>query len=370
MAGCNRNLAGGGRRRGQCCAHPVTAAAVLLSILGPWLPGCERQVAPRAGVARAKPQVALIALDPDDARWPGVRGGAQRYVRDIPMIELVVHAPADRTDAALRRCISAALRGEPQAACLLVPEERALRVELAGPLEELRRRQIATVTIGAELPGLIAHGEVAADLPAGAELLARRLHELVPDRQSYAFVHEDGADRLASDSYIRFYGTAIERRTTDWHELLAVKAQPGMQGAAAVEHVLGQFPHVGILVTLSPQVWLDAAPDWPAKLQQRSPALRIATLSAAPRLWHLLGTPEQPVIAAGLVGVLDGELGYRAVRIAADAIMSEKRTVRREIVPMELVTADTLEDFARRYAAAADNLDVSMYYAAPPREEP
>lgn len=283
------------------------------------------------------------------------------------MVELGVHAPADRTDAALRRCITEALRGDPQAACLLVPEDRALRAELPESLEDLRRRQIATVTIGGELPGFGAHGEVAVDMPAGAELLARRLPALVPERQSFALIHEEGADRLASACYVRFHGVTIEQRTNDWHELLAFNAaRPETQGAAAVESVLTKFPNVGILVTLGPQVWLDAAPGWPAQLQQRSPTLRIATLSAAPRLWHLLGTPEKPGVAAGLVGALDGELGYRALRIASDAITSEKRTVRREVVPMELVTPNTLDDFAQRYSVAADNLDVSRYRTATP----
>ncbi len=132
--------------------------------------------------------------------------------------------------------------------------------------------------------------------------------------------------------------------------------------------LLERFPNAGLVVSLDPALWLTPQAGWERDLRQVSGDFRFATLSAAPSLWSRLGTPERPGEAAALVGPLDGEIGYAAVEMAAQLLLGASQIVRERAVPCELVTADNLADFARRYAAAANGLDVQPFLPATARD--
>jgi hypothetical protein len=171
-------------------------------------------------------------------------------------------------------------------------------------------------------------------------------------------VHEEGGEELSSGCYARF---SVVARGIPTLALLQERnaAQSGRAPQQLIEEMLGQFPSAELVVTLNPKVWLCRQPRF--TLPERAGpdgrseyANRFATLGAAPRLWPRLQSGE----AAALVGPLDGEIGYAAVDLAVQGVMLIPNAVRRRVIGCEVVTAEKLADFARRYAEAA-NLDVA-----------
>ena len=73
------------------------------------------------------------------------------------------------------------------------------------------------------------------------------------------------------------------------------------------------------------------------------------TLSSAPPLWARLRKGE----AAALAGPLHGEIGYTAAARVWAGLTAAEPFGRIDLVPCELITPETLDDFAGRYAESA-----------------
>ena len=107
----------------------------------------------------------------------------------------------------------------------------------------------------------------------------------------------------------------------------------------------------------SPEAWLARSPE--TLLNQEN---RFATLGAFPELWPHLRSGR----ALALAGPLDGEIGFAALELVSAALTGSREFGTERFIMPELVTPETLADFARRYAAAAglDPAELS------PRESP
>ena len=317
------------------------------------LTGCER-AADQAPRTRPAGGLWISVVTPSEyaADWPGVAGGARRYLATTPTVSGECIAPrANETVAALMQRV---LDRKPAAVVLLVPS-----VAAAEPLARaVRSAHVPLVTVGEPLPDELTAGHVDVFRAEAGELLAKALPTVIGDGLSYVLVRTpapaDGAERV----YDRFMSVARQQAAP---RLLAEGVGEGAAGlAAAVSGLLKQYPRTSLLVTLDASVWVDPPLGWELELRRTSPDYRFATLSAAPRLWAALGTPERPGRAAALVGALDGERGYAAAELAVRIVLNPE-TPRRRSVHAELVTAGTLADFARRYSEAAGGLDVASW---------
>ncbi len=248
-----------------------------------------------------------------------------------------------------------ALELRPGVVCLCVDEPQRCQ----PAVERIARERVLVVTVGQELddPRIAAH--VGVDLPAAAELLGDNLERVAAGRQSYLLVHEAGRGTLATRCYQRFMEKARRQFAV---QLLAEgsAADADGRGDRVLTDLLKRYPRVGLVVTLDANLWLRPPAGWERDLRGLSPDFRFATLSTAPVLWSRLGRPGGDGQAVALVGPLDGDIGYAAVEAATDALLRHRQGAPR-IIPSELVTPETLADFARRYAEAAGGLDVSAF---------
>lgn len=299
--------------------------------------------------------IAVIGPSETDARWPGLRGGALRYAAQLPVLRVHCHAPVDATAEALAATVDETLRLRPGVVCLHVDQPEVAR---AAALRIVADR-VLLVTVGQVVEEVTAVAHVGIDLPAAAELLGENLERVAAGRQSYLLVHEAGRGTVPTHCYQRFMAKA--RRQFDVRLLAEghVTATDG-RGERVLEDLLSRYPRAGLVVTLNAELWLRPLPGWEQDLRSLNPEFRFATLAAPPTFWARLGRPGDEGPVAALVGPLDGDLGYAAVEAATDALLHHRQTAPR-IIPCEVVTPETLADFARRYSAAAGGLDVTAY---------
>ena len=327
-------------------------------LVWPLVTACERSSYNVPTKSHALQDALIVMIGPSDGhpQWPGIRGGAERFFASVPSLRSYCIAPREETAESLRTTVERVLEWQPKVVCLCVASSEAARPSI----DLIASRQVLLITIGEPTadPRVTAH--VGVDLPAAAELLGENLTLVAAGRRSYLLLHEEGRSTVATNCYYRFSEAA--QRQYEVTLLEAAKATPeDTTPAQLVERVLRLFPHAGLIVTLNPDVWLTAQPGWHQQLHELNADFRFAALSAAPVLWPRLGTPEKPGDAAALAGPLDGELGYAATQLATHLLISTERPPSRITIPCELVTAENLADFSRRYAEAANGLDVSAY---------
>ncbi len=324
---------------------------------------CERSPvpAPDPAIFREGFSIAMVGPGETHPQWPGVRGGALRYAAAVPSVRMQFANPSDSTADSLRQALTAVLAHQPRAVCLYLAKPSLADVGgLRANLKMIAREQILIVTMGERFQDTHVYGYVGADLPGAAERLGDNLPRVAAGRRSYLLLHDSGVTPLATACYQRF-GSAMRRQ----RELTLLQERNAAEGKRSpveiVEEMMKLFPNAGLLVTLDPDVWLDAPPGWTVKLREINRGFRFVTLSASPQLWPWLGTPAVPGDAAALVEPLDGEIGFAAVEIAVRALASERQSSPTRWIECEVVRPDNLADFARRYSAAANGLDVSAY---------
>ncbi len=342
--------------------QPATISYLLAMLI---FTGCERQADPRNAPGQSSAKIiALIGPEAGNPRWPAIRGGAQAYVASIGTVRLICEAPADSSASALVNSVEHVLRQHPQAIALYVYDSKHAQ----PAVERIEADQLPLITVGAVLPDVLTAGQVRLAPSTAAELLGENLSEIASAAgvKSYLIIHEDGRSETDTDCYRRFTSAAQREVGVHLLEQANAAATPNQSIADHVARLLDQYRHAGLVVTLAPDVWLRPAPGWLARLRASNQNFHFATTSAVPPLWPQLGTPDSPGRAAALVGELDGDLGRYAVRLAVEHLMGSSggmSTTRR--VEPELVTAHNLPDFARRYAEAAGNLDISPYLPNP-----
>jgi len=313
--------------------------------------GCNGSSDPRAAGRGLPAGTLIVVIGPPEsaANCRPILGGARRFAAPYPHIQLATAAPSDDRPETLMALCRDLMNQNPTAVCLYVEQPEAAR----AAAELITRGGALLVTMGRSIPGLLSYGHVEVALPEAAEILGRSLPTILPaaktptgatrTQRSYVLLHEDGRDPTASDCYTRFLAAApAPPEFTRLTERNA--AQTSTPPERLIEQMLTEFRSAELVVTLTPQPWLGA--------EQRFRLLRpsrFVTLTAVPRLWPRLLLGE----AAALVGPLDGEIGYAATELAVQGLMLVPDAPRRRFVRCELVTADRLEDFARRYAAAA-----------------
>lgn len=302
--------------------------------------GCERTPA-TSGAGTPLRQGELIVLVGPPASNPqraGIEGGARLLANRYRSLRLETVTPINSTPAALARVVGSVLSKNPDAICLYVSD--ATTAQPAA--EEILRSGTILVTIGYEsIDGTFGHVQV--DLTGGAELMGKRLTEIAGGKRSYLLVHRSGANPTATHCYERFMREARQR-----YGMKLLQEQNAAEAEQPPEELLramfARFRHAGLAVTLDPFPWLFTAPG---ELLGRE--AKFTTLCAAPALWPALRSGE----AAALVGPLDGRIGALAAEMALIAITETSEAGLVRLVECELVTPETLDDFAKRYAKAA-----------------
>ncbi|TWT45194.1 hypothetical protein RAS1_16160 [Phycisphaerae bacterium RAS1] len=303
-----------------------------------------------AGCGRYKPRpgqlppsgTVLFVIGPSefDPRWPALRGGVRRALREAPYLkgEFVNVQSPDHAD--LESLVQLGLDHQARALCIYSDDATADRAAIARAAGGGK----TVILMGGALEAEGATGLVRVDLIGGAGLLSDKLGGVAGGRLSYALLHASGTSELGTRCFQSFGRNPLDRPSL---RLLEERAISGDAAAwqDAVQQTVRRFPNVGLVVTLDPRPWLHEAP------RLRLPAANcFVTLGAAPNLWPRLRSGE----AAALVGALDGEVGYAAGRMAIAALIGAELESTERIIPCELVTAANLDDFARRYSEAGE----------------
>jgi hypothetical protein len=300
--------------------------------------------------------VAVVGPSEGHPQWPGIRGGVQRFLAGAPSLRTYCAAPPDERPESLRATVAKVLDQRPTIVCLYVTDRASAR----AAVDLVISRQLLLLTMGERYDHPRIAGHVALDFAGAAGLLGSNLSRIAAGRRSYLLLHDSGRNELATKCYERF--AAAAQRCYDMSLLRAVStAQSRPSAARPLEELLAQFPHAGLVVSLTPDVWLTDRPGWDRQIRTLNDGFRFATTSAAPVLWRRLGTPDVPGDAAALVGPLDGEIGYAALKMATQYLLSPERPTTDVMIECELVTPENLPDFAARYSAAANGLDVSEF---------
>lgn len=359
-----------GLRPGDAARRSPILALAVLAISG--VTACDR-TASQTGAAAGYARRATVAIvPPAEAPLTAViQGGALRYARDVPSVHVEVVAPKGAGLDARFEGLVEALSRPLDAVCfyLSVADVRQDGPRLREQLANLSNRGTPIITIGAELDAERVTGHVGAHLPDAAMLAGRELKSLVAPQRTFVLIHNDGRGDVERDAAQRLRSEAAKHP-----DLVLLREAEGDMAAATPRDVIADlvtlFPAVGLVVTLDPTPWLDSPLEWERALRERARSVRFVTLATDPRLWRRLGTPEEPGLAAGLVGPLDGDLAYEAVRMAVELVSGERRGSPTRRVAVELVTPSNLPEFARRYAAAANGVDLSSYLPRPAATQP
>jgi ABC-type sugar transport system substrate-binding protein len=333
---------------GRLCAYVFVMSAVI---------GCERPPAATGNVARPSQGRLIVLIGPAESspQREGIWGGARRVLRKYPSLRLETVPLRDDSGAALSRAVRDALSDEPSAVCLYVSDPAAAHPAAS----EVVASGTILVTMGTPCGVAGTYGHVQVDLAAGAELLGDHLEEIAGGKQSYVLLHRHGASPVDTRCYERFMRKARSRHGISLLEEQNI-AESQQPASALLRAMFARFRYAGLAVTLDPTPWLRSPP---AELLGRN--ARFATLGAVPALWPYLRSGE----AAALAGPLDGEIGSLAVELALIGITESGKTGMVRTVQAELVTPGTLDDFARRYAEAAD-LDLNEFLPATTASQP
>jgi hypothetical protein len=315
--------------------------------------GCERSGPP--GSAPRGRAVAVIGAAETHPQWPAMRGGALRYFDAVGALRATYFAPTLDTSDSLRNTVLRALQDQPDIVCLQVSDPLTADAAIRLILE----RGVLLVTFGEGVTNRGVAAQVTVDWPGGAELLADNLERTAGGRRSYLLLH-DSASEVGARCYNRFAMSA--RRNSDL-VLLEERdlADSSSSAPRLIETLLDRFSHAGLLVTLTPDVWLNPNVGWRADLRRLNAGFRIVTLSAAPVLWTRLGTPSRPGEMAALAGPLDGEIGYAVAQAAGRLLLSATPPPPVQQIACELVTPETLPTFAHRYALSAGKFDPAPF---------
>ena len=327
--------------------------------------GCETKPRSLKSGRQLPPGAMIAVIGPSQIHpnWKGIRGGAQRYADQGGFLDCLTVAPTDEEPAALLNLVDGVITKKPVAICLCVERPDSARPAAKRIIDN----GILLVTIGRRIEGVSAFGHVAVGWPEAAEILGRSLTVLLPEtvnrfgrkrsERSYILLHEDSRDELTSLCYTRF---SVVTRNVPRLALLEESnaAQSDRPPNELIQEMLKHFPSAELIVTLNPDVWLSLQPHYnlPTRTNPNGESeftTHFASLGAPPRMWPRLRSRE----AKALVGPLDGEIGYTALELAVEGVMLNPDVLTRRVITCELVTPETLGDFARRYALAA-NLDV------------
>jgi len=284
-------------------------------------------------------RIAFIA--PPDARriWPMIMGGARRTAEDLPVrlidIDPTLVKNQARLDSMVQECIDRRVDG----VVLFVDAPDARR----DAAQRLLQAGLVLVTVGTrlDLPSIAAHIDI--HWTGAAESLGAHLRDFLGNRRTYILVHDRSALPYGRECYERFDRLSAREHTltrlTEVDLLGTRRLAP-----ERIRPALRQFRHVALVVSLTPVPWYAEPPD-----VLLGPDVRFATIGTAPVLWRWLRNGK----AVALAGPLHGQIGEAALRSVVEAVMSDRHQGRDRIVDTVLVTPDSLDEFARRYAEAA-----------------
>jgi hypothetical protein len=310
----------------------LAAAGALLAVAG-----CSRDPA-----ATGTP-TALVGGDEHDPAWQAVVSAAK-------------HA-ADR-NGNLELSILSRPHGEPLSSADLVQQAVADGAKIVGlwvteptlPInaERLAEQGIQLITLNATIDNWNGP-QLVVDYADAVDTLAQDLPKLAPDTTSYVLIHQAAANDRSAQLLDRFRQAAPQQVVSGQNPRFVRLADydrsewPGpVQELLAA--ILDEYPHVGLIITLDPELWLADLPPF-----QLPDGKQFITLGSAMPLWERLRQGE----AIALCGPIHGEIGRVFVAMASDAAAPRESPPRRRFVDCEIITAANLEAFATRYVQAA-----------------
>ncbi len=307
----------------------------LLALAALFLIGCGREIPQSARAANGKPAIAFIG--PPEGR-PGMRamvGGARQYLDNGHVYPFRTYRPANESASALEATLTQVLADEP--GVLVVWTDRN---DVVSNVIRPRSR-VPVITLGGadRDPAAVVHVRVGYAEPL--ERLIREAYDYADQARSCVLVHRGGREGLGRRLYGRFrYAFAAQSRIALLDERDVVDAA-GLEPAMA--EMLAEYPHTRLIVTLDPRLWVREP-----NVRPLPATARFMTIEAGPSLWRRLVAGE----ACALVGPIDGEIGSAGARIATQLLAGRPIGNNEVLVPCEIVTAETLPGFARRYCEA------------------
>jgi ABC-type sugar transport system substrate-binding protein len=336
---------GGAAMAGSGEARTIAAGLAYLLLISA-LTGCDRPPAPGELKYRVQnPLVVFVGLPAGDPRWDAVDAAARNLIRNYESVRYTVLHPADESADAIENTCRNAVQLGPQVVCVWIhrPDqaERAIQTIVAGGA--------AVITIGPQLSSEAMYAHVQCSPIDAAQILGANLSAIAGESRSYSLLHDSGRSPFDTDVYRRFEAGATSafglRKLTE-----SYSGGNRDRAAEALAEMIDRFPNVGLIVSLDPQIWFAD----PAG-KRLNPSNRYVTLAAPPMLWPAVRSGR----AAALVGWIDGDIGRAAADFAIRSLGDQRRTGRQVAIAPELVTRETLDDFSRRYGAAAGRASAS-----------
>ena len=314
----------------------LIAAYILITTV---VTGCEQSGAPGLSgkIPKEGDRIIIVGDSSSDAQWPGIAGGARRYMAKYPGLLLETAAPPDNRGESLLKTVQQIIKTKPQVVCIQVHDPK----QAQAALQAVHDAGIPLITIGVKTEFARVFGHVQDDIAGAAELLGANLETVVADKRSYMVLSGQGDAKRSAYICERFMSKA---RGFHGITLLEERDAAAAPPAETIRAMFERFPNAGLVVTFDSSVWLSESPS---KLLGKN--ARFATVGAAPVLWKYLQSGQ----AAALAGVDDGELGSLAMELAIAALTESRAPGALKMARARLVTRETLADFMKRYAESA-----------------
>lgn len=339
-------------RRHAGCRASVAKSIYLIVIA--IVTGCERPPAPGEAKGRIEnPHVVFVGLPDGDPRWDAVDAGARGLIKNYEGVRLSVLRPLDDSAGAIEGACRNAVQQGAHAVCVWLPRPD----DSEGAIQAIVQHGAAAITIGPHVRSEAMFAHVQCSPLDAAEVLGAKLSSVAGESRSYVLLHDSGRSPFDTDVYRRFESGAAG--AFGLQKLTEAYAGGGDRAQAdeALSEMLGKFPNVGLVVTLDPRIWFSDP-----EARRLKPSNRYVTLGAPPLLWPALRSGR----AAALVGWIEADIGRAAVDFAIRSLGDNRRTGRLLVIPPELITPETLDDFAARYEIAAGREPPTSAPAAKP----
>ncbi|RMF85566.1 MAG: hypothetical protein D6744_01210 [Planctomycetota bacterium] len=301
-------------------------------------------------------RIAYVGFPAGDPEWRMIEKGARHHASRYSQLILDVLTPRHKSATELEATVAAYLPSRPDAVLLSVRDPRVALPAAKRVLES----NLRLITVGTRIESLKVFGHVDVYLTDAADRLGLALPELVKPHQSYLLLHDRGRTPTATRCYQRFDARAA-RYFALTRLMEANSFESGRTAFELIPEMVKKFPNAGLLVTLEPSFWMRAS-----AAQIRELPCRFATLGTHPHLWRYLRSG----VAVALAGPIHPQIGAVAVESAFSSVTAEEPQGFERIIACELVTAETLDDFAERYAQAAGVPLSSLLPAPSPASQP
>ncbi len=304
------------------------------------LSGCDN--AGSTGPGKPTPQtipIAFIGAADDDAVWQVLRGSAKNYPALSSRLEVRLIAPSDREHRTQDDILKQLIDEDVRAVCIQVRDDQA-RLPTA---ERLYARGIPMISVLHPLPEQIQFAHAGMDNAGMGAKLAELTAKALPDPSSIMVLHAGREHPVYGPRLAEF---EREIRHTPRIEVFAYVdcAADPLRAHQELQARSERFPRLTAWVMLG-----DWALRRPGMLDLIPPSCKLLLCDASPTVFPLLRSGRCPAVVTADYA----ELAQGALQLCESALGEPSRFVPRYKAPVRIVTPESVDTYAREWAALA-----------------